>query len=434
MVPTGAQRSTSPDTAAGGSAGGVGASTGRSAAVGAVVAGSTTSTTSLGSSLDAVLFNTDSCLLVTDMSGRVLYSHNASVPFAAASAQKLIVAAAALDLLGADYRFTTTVVAATAPSGGTVDDLWIVGGGDPLLASPEYAAYLASAPALTGYPITPIEPLVDQLLAHGVQVVRNGVHGDDGRYDDVRSLPTWPSTLNEGEFDIGPLGALEVDQGLDHFHPDLPTVDPTGHGAGVLARLLTERGVPATQADDQRAPSGAVVLGTVQSAPLSQIVEAMLRASDNQIAELLVREIDHHAGGKGTTASGLRLVAADAARLGLPVGGVALVDGSGLSRSNRVTCAVLLAALDLGDQARWSAISAGIPVAGVSGTFYNIFVGTPLAGHLAGKGGYITGVASLVGHVDLTYQRRFAFVVNGVPTFAVGLDLVAHVAEAVGTT
>jgi D-alanyl-D-alanine carboxypeptidase/D-alanyl-D-alanine-endopeptidase (penicillin-binding protein 4) len=380
-----------------------------------------------------VLFNTDSCLIVTDDAGRVLYTHNGKVDFVPASAQKLLVAAAALDLLGPAYRFTTRVVSANPPRGGVVDDLWLVGGGDPLLASPEYAAYLAFNPVTTGYPATPISDLVDRLVAAGVRVVRDGVHGDDTRYEQVRYLATWSPTLNQGEFDIGPLGALEVDQGLDRFHPDIPTFDPTGHGAGVLARLLGSRGVAAAQGVDGPAPNGATVLATVESAPLAQIVEAMLRTSDNQIAELLVRELDRHAGGAGTTAGGVRVLTADAGRLGLAVGGLALADGSGLSRTNQVTCDTLLAALVLGDRPRFSAIASGLPVAGVSGTFRDIFVNTPLAGHVAAKGGYIPGVASLVGRVALTYQRRFAFVANGSFSFAVGLDLAGRVVETVGT-
>ncbi len=258
----------------------------------------------LTAALDAVLFNTDSCLVVTDPTGRILYTHNGGTALVPASAQKLIVAAAALDRLGPDYRLTTKVVAAAPPVDGAVGDLWLVGGGDPLLASPEYAAYVSTNPETTGYPVTPIESLVDGVVADGVRVVRNGVHGDDTRFDNVRYLPTWTPTLNQGEFDIGPLSALEVDQGLDRFHPDIPTVDPTAHGAGVLARLLDERDVLATQGVDEPAPAHSVTLASVQSAPLAQIVEAMLRASDNQIAELLVREIDHQAGGAGTTAGG----------------------------------------------------------------------------------------------------------------------------------
>lgn len=390
--------------------------------------------TPLSAALDALLVNTNSCLLVTDASGRPLYAHQVDAPFTPASTQKLLIAVAALDRLGAGYRFTTTVESARPPVGGVVDALWLVGGGDPLLASPDYAAYLASRPVTAGYPTTPIAAVADQLVIRGVRSVTGGIHGDDTRDEPLRYLPTWGPTINHGEFDVGPLSALEVDQGLDHWRPAIPTNDPAGHAAGVLAALLQARRVVAGQAADGVAPAHPVVLATVESAPLSEVIGAMLRASDNQIAELLVRELDRAAGGTGSTAAGVGLVMADVARLGLPRAGLRLVDGSGLSPGDHVTCRTLLAALDLGDQRRFSAITAGLPVAGVDGTLTYLFRDSPLAGHLAAKGGYIDGVAALVGRVDTGRPRRFALVVNGDFSFTTGLQLEEHVAEAIAGT
>ena len=422
-----------------GAAGGPGAassSTTRPSPTGAPAAGASTTAptphTPLQRALDAVLVNTDSCLLVTDAAtGAVVYSHQADVPFTPASSQKLLVALAALDRFGPDHRFATTVVARRTPAGGVVDDLWLVGGGDPLLATPEYAAALQTSPATLGYPTTPVGSLADQLAARGVRVVRNGVHGDGSFYTTPPYLPTWAPSINRGEFDVGPLSALEVDQGLDSWHPAVPAPDPAGHGADVLARLLGQRGVTAPAGPDATAPAGATVLAVVESAPLSQIIGAMLRASDNQIAELLVLALDRQAGGAGSTAGGVRQVAAAAARLGLPVAGLSLVDGSGLSATDHVTCSTLLGALDLGYQPRFSAIGNGLPVAGVSGTLTHLFSGTPLAGRLAAKGGYLSGVTALVGQVSGPHPTRFAFVANGRLPFADGLALSERVAESV---
>jgi serine-type D-Ala-D-Ala carboxypeptidase/endopeptidase (penicillin-binding protein 4) len=401
---------------------------------------SSTSTTALANApltaaLDAVLVNTNSCLDVRDgTNGRVLYRHRGDVPLAPASSQKLLVAAAALDRLGPDYRFTTTVVAAAPPVAGRVDGLWLVGAGDPLLASPEYAAFLQNSAASDGYPTTSMAALADGLVARGVRVVSGGVHGDASRYKTSPYLSTWPAKLNVGEFDIGPLGALEVDQGKDRWAPTVATADPTAHGAGVLARLLGQRGIAAAQAADGPAPPGAVVLAQVQSAPLAQIVSAMLRASDNQIAELLVREIDRRDGGPGTTAGGVTFVMQAASQLGLPARGLSLVDGSGLSSVDRVSCDTLLAALDLGDLPRFSVMATGLAVAGVSGTLINLYRGTPLVGRLAAKGGYIAGVTALVGRWSGLVPLRFSFVANGPFSFAVGLGLQQRVVAVLAGT
>jgi len=388
--------------------------------------------TPLTAALDAELPPAASCLVVTDATtGDVLFARRGDVPLSPASAQKLLTAAAALDLLGPDYHFTTSVVATAPPVAGVVRDLWLVGGGDPLLASPEFAAAMQGGPTTVDYPMTPVSALAAQLVAKGIRSVANGIHGDDSRYETLRALPTWAASINQGELDVGPLAALEVDQGLDHWRPAVPTADPPGHGAAVLARLLAARGVAAAAAADAVAPPGAVVVASVLSAPLQRIVEAMLQASDNQIAELLVREIDRHAGGAGTTSGGVRRVMEDAGRLGLPVDGLTLVDGSGLSRSNRVTCSTLIGALGLGDQPRFAALVGGLPVAGVSGTMATLFRGTPLAGRLAAKGGYITGVTALVGRLAGPRPRRFALVVNGAFSFAQGLALDQQVAETI---
>jgi D-alanyl-D-alanine carboxypeptidase/D-alanyl-D-alanine-endopeptidase (penicillin-binding protein 4) len=337
------------------------------------------------------------------------------------------VAAAALDRLGPSYRFTTTVTATRPPAGGQVDSLWLIGAGDPLLASPAYIAYLHSNPATAGYPATPLASLADQLAAAGVRRVPGGLHGDDSRYEPLRYLPTWSDKINVGEFDIGPLGGLEVDQGLQQTRPDVPTSDPAGLGANLLAQLLTDRGGSVGSTTDQVAPPNTVVLAQVQSAPLAQIVTAMLQASDNQIAELLVREIDRQAGGNGTTAGGVKLVMAEAAQLGLPSAGLAMVDGSGLSPSNRVTCRTLLGALNLGDAARFATLNGGLPVAGVNGTMHNFLRGTPAAGRLAAKGGYITGVTALVGRITVSHPFRFAYIANGPFNYMGGLGLLEKV-------
>src|SRR5438270_647007 len=164
--------------------------------------------------LDAVLGNVRSCLIV-HAAGATAYGRAGDLALAPASTQKLLVAVAALDRLGPDFRFETTAVAPAPPaSDGAVDALWLVGSGDPVLATPEYLGHLASQPRTAGTVGTPLSALVDQLAAAGVKTVRNGVHGDDSRYDGPRWLPGWKPIYRD-EADISPLSALTVDGGLD---------------------------------------------------------------------------------------------------------------------------------------------------------------------------------------------------------------------------
>ncbi|MHB8467133.1 MAG: D-alanyl-D-alanine carboxypeptidase/D-alanyl-D-alanine-endopeptidase [Acidimicrobiales bacterium] len=386
--------------------------------------------------LDRVLADTNSCLVVTDaVTGAVRYDHHPDVALAPASTQKLLVAVAALARLGPDYRFVTTVVARRGPLTGAVDDLWLVGGGDPLLASAAYAAQLHAHPETAGYEVTPLSALADAVATSGVRVVRGSIHGDDGRYERSRYLAVWPADLNQGEFDVGPLSALEVDQGLDRWRPAVPTPDPAAHAVALFAPLLRARGLGVLAGPDSPAPAGGVIVGRIASAPLEAIVAAMLKASDNQIAELLVRELDRQSGGTGTTVGGLRVVAAETARHGVPTRGLNLVDGSGLSALDHATCRTLLATLDLGGEPRFAALSSGLPVAGVDGSLATLFRGTPAAGRLAAgrlaaKGGYITGVTALVGRLAGPHPVRFAFVANGPFNYTDGVAFAGRVVEA----
>jgi len=366
------------------------------------------------SRLDAALGPAAGCVLIDDGTAGV-YRRNATQPFAPASTQKLLVATAALAILGPDYRFTTAVVSSAPPRDGSVGGLWLVGGGDALLASPEFAAHVAQDARADGLPLTPLGSLADSLASAGVRLVAGPVHGDASRYRDVAFLPTWSPTYRV-EQDVGVLSALTLNEGLQQWKPSSKLApDPPAFAASELGRLLVAHGVPVGGPfDDQAAPAGAVVLAQVSSAPLGQIVSAMLRASDNLIAELLVRELDRQAGGAGTTAGGVQVVMRKDAQLGLPLAGVRLVDGSGLAGGDRATCAALLAAMDLGARAGFEAITAGLAVAGVSGTMVHRFAGTLLAGHLAAKTGWIDNVAGMAGRLQLPGRPalRFALLVN----------------------
>ncbi len=369
-------------------------------------------TTTFSSTLDAAVAGTNSCVLVEDGNGQTLYQHRADIPLIPASTQKLLVGEAALVTLGPDYRFTTRVMASSAPVNGKVAALWLVGSGDPLLATPEFIAYNAGRARVAGYPWTPLANLASSVAAAGITQVPGGVRGDDSFEDKLRFLPVWPA-LYQQQQQIGLLSALSVNEGVQFTPPTLTLAqDPPNYAASELARLLQLRQVPVGSQPDQTVPAGAVVLASVQSAPLSQIVEAMIRASDNWIAELLTRAIDKASGGSGTTAGGVAVVLRNAAQFGIPLTGVHMDDGSGLSRTDRATCRELLAALALGNQAPFSPTLTGLAVAGQTGTMAARYRGTPEAGRLRAKTGSLDGVGAMVGLITVTTPLRFAFIEN----------------------
>jgi D-alanyl-D-alanine carboxypeptidase/D-alanyl-D-alanine-endopeptidase (penicillin-binding protein 4) len=372
----------------------------------------------LTAALQQAMAGVNGCLVVEDDADggglKTLFDFNSGSAFVPASSQKVLVAAAVLSRLGPDYRYQTKVVAPAPPQDGVLNDAWLVGGGDPYLVSPEYAAYLVSKPRTVDTPVTPLTALADELVGMGVRSIPSGLRTDESRYPPQRSVPTWkPSYVTEAE--VGSLGALTVNEGLSGWGPNQKVApDPAISAANALGKLLTDRGVslPAPTAGGA-APSDGVVIATVRSAPLGQIVAAMLRASDNYAAEMLVKELDRHFDGPGLTAGGTARVVEELGRLGVPVNGVHLNDGSGLDTGNRATCPALLGALNLSRKPQFSVLDSGLAIAGRTGTLAKRYVGSPAEFVLAAKTGWINGCAAMVGRIARTPTRRFALIFNG---------------------
>jgi D-alanyl-D-alanine carboxypeptidase/D-alanyl-D-alanine-endopeptidase (penicillin-binding protein 4) len=366
---------------------------------------------------------TSSCFVVAE-GHQALASRAPDTALLPASTEKLLTATAALKVLGPDFHYETKAVAAPAPSGGSVPQLWLVGAGDPVLATADYVAYLQSQPTTRDDVVTTrLEALADGIVSQGVRSIPGGVVGDDSRYDQQRYLPTWEPSYRT-EPNIGPLGALTVNGGykVAGGHP-APVDDPALHAAQTLTQLLQARGVQVGPPKaHQAAPPGATAVASVSSPSLHDILVSDLRASNNLADELLVKELGVRAAGQGTTVAGMHEVAAILQGLGIPTSGLNLVDGSGLDRGNRVRCTTLAQVLDLARQPAFRTVLDGLPVAGESGTLAVRLRGTALAGKLRAKTGSLNGVSGLAGLLDAGRPLRFVVLMNGSLTLAQDMD------------
>jgi len=356
----------------------------------------------LDTKLDATLADTklgavpaQSCLVV--QSGTTtIFSHNPTLPLLPASNLKLLTATAALEKLPANDQFVTTVKGDTPPVGGTVTgNLYLIGGGDPLLRTPAYVASLHYPELIYDN----LDTLADQVRAAGVTRITGSVIGDESRYDTERAVPTWPSRyLSSGE--AGPLSALDVNDGFAAFKPALVAApQPAQQAAATFAGLLQARGITiAGPPGAGTAPAGGATITELSSPPLAQVLGEILRQSDNTGAELITKELGRDANpATPTTAAGVAAIEADITADGLPVAGLHMVDGSGLDRSDRVTCQLILAVLQRSGPN--GAIGQGLPVAGKTGTLFQRMNGTPAAGRLRAKTGTLDGVSALSGFV-----------------------------------
>lgn len=358
--------------------------------------------------LNADLAGSNSCLVVENGSGGVVYQRQPNSALIPASTQKLLVAEAALAVLGPSYQFTTKVMAPSAPVKGQVGNLWLVGGGDPVLAAPDFVASLAGQVKYAGYSWTSLSGLAGAVAAAGITSVPGGIHGDASAQNGPNWLPTWPNEYLQSNT-IGLLSALSINEGLDYAGSQSTEAgDPAAYSAATLGALLAQHGVSAAGGADGTAPANAVVVATVVSAPLSNIVEALLRESDNWIAELLTRALDKAKGGSGTTAGGVAIVLQQATAAGIPLAGAVMDDGSGLSRTDRATCTEMMTVLNAAPQT----VLDGLAIAGETGSLATRLNGTSLQGRLHAKSGTLEEVAGLVGYETVRTPLRFAYLDN----------------------
>ncbi|HEX9258283.1 MAG TPA: D-alanyl-D-alanine carboxypeptidase/D-alanyl-D-alanine-endopeptidase [Acidimicrobiales bacterium] len=347
------------------------------------------------------------CLSV--MAGSEVYATSGDVALIPGSNQKLLVAAVALERLGEQARFTTSLVSANQATDGVITgDLFLVGGGDPMLSTQQYLATAARMFRFVPTPATSLEDLVDALAEAGITKITGRIVGDDTRYDSERAVPTW-SPDYRANLEVAPLSALLLDDGIANLTNLRQTNDPATHAANVLTTLLKAKGIAVDgEPTSGKAPDDGLEVASVSSAPLAEILPDLLRDSDNTTAELLLKELAVDAGVvPGTRVAGLAAVREQLEQWGIPLAGLNMVDASGLDRANRVSCRTLAHLL-----ARYPVehdLVQSLAIAGRSGTLTKSFVGNPMENRLFGKTGTLTGVKALSGVVPEDEGPPLAF-------------------------
>ena len=325
--------------------------------------------------------------------GETVFSEHDALPLVPASNEKLAIAYGALVALGPDFRIATDVLGRGVQEG-TVwrGSLLLVGHGDPTLSSAGLAG------------------LARQVRAAGIRKVTRGVFADESFFDARRTGAGWKSWFYINE--CPPLSALTVDRGR---YLGRTSHDPALAAALLFGAALRRSGVAVVGAGRGTQRDSDVPLATVESPPLSRIVAWMGRVSDNFTAELLLKQLGAASGEVGTSAGGAEVVRGALADAGVPLAGVRLADGSGLSSLDRLTAQALSGLL----RAAWADadvrryLLAALPVAGVSGTLSDRMRRPPARGNVHAKTGTTSLSSALSGYV----KRRYVFSVlqNGSP-------------------
>ena len=326
--------------------------------------------------------------------GTVFFQQNGNRPLAPASNEKLPLTYAALVRLGTAFRIETDVLGQGEQDGTQwTGTLVLKGNGDPTLSRADLRALAAQVKSL------------------GIRSVTGGVTGDETAYDTRRIVAGWKPSFFIDE--SPPLSALVVDRARVG---SVVTRTPALAAATAFRDALRKAGI-AVDGPVRTAPADewSEVLASVSSPTLATMVRFMDRGSDNFTAEMLLKQLGLAALDRGTSAAGATVVMQTLAEAGVPMAGVRIVDGSGLSRLDRLTTNALGSLLKIAwaDPTVRPALLAALPVAGVNGTLQHRLSKPPARGRVLAKTGTTASASSLSGYI--TNRYAFAVIQNGHP-------------------
>ncbi len=405
--------------------------------------------------------------VVAAASGRVIYSRRPMGRFIAASNEKLVTAAAALEALGPDYQFRTRLYAAGPIQAGVLrGDLLVQGGADPTIGG-RYDDEQAEAV---------FARWAEALKTGGVRSIKGDVVADDRFLDRRWYHPRW-SKNQAWKWYFPPTSALSVNDNcvvitvkpgpapgeparLSLSPPVAPvelanlcttsaskhsiwfsrkageqkvrigghvirssagwshraTVpNPPLYAAALLKSTLEQNDISVggrprlVRGKDQPAPTSSPPL-CVRRARLLPVLRRMVRRSHNHYAEQVIKTIGAEAVEEGSWEAGLRRAGQMLQRMGFRPSEFQLDDGSGLSRRNQLSPALLTALLvrmRRSDHAERFGSLLGVP--GEPGTLHDRLTDLPYRESVRAKTGYLNGVGALSGYATARSGIEVAF-------------------------
>jgi len=403
---------------------------------------------------------------VTDVStGKVIAERNPTRAVIPASNLKLVTTAAALDLLGSDFEFVTTV-AARGPvdvNGTLRGDLKVTGRGDPTIGARFH----------DGNAIAVFEEWAAALKDSGIRTIDGSLVFEYGYFDTEFVHPTWPANQLTSWYEA-PVAALSLEEGCVSV-----TVDPGKPGGPATVRLdpassyfkientsqtRPGRGAVVTRKDDENT---IVVTGNVRATanelqvyvtvvdpimyfatvmretfesrgievrggirltakddrgdwrtiteyktPLPVVMFVINKRSQNHYAEMLIKTIGREIRGEGSWAAGSAVVEEWLQkRVKLNLLSFDIVDGSGMSRSNRMSAEGFTRLLEYVWRRPYARdFLSSMPYSGEpEGRFRSRLHMEPYARQIYAKTGYLSRVIGLSGYVRAQSGKVYAF-------------------------
>jgi D-alanyl-D-alanine carboxypeptidase/D-alanyl-D-alanine-endopeptidase (penicillin-binding protein 4) len=340
--------------------------------------------------------------IVLDLqTGETLFAQNSRLALRPASNEKLATTFATLTALGPSFRIETDVLGDGQLSGTTwLGDLVLKGYGDPALSAAQ------------------LNKLAREVVADGIEHVSGRILGDESWFDTRRTGLGWKPDFYLHESPA--LSALIVNRGWTGSYE---TARPALMAAELFRSDLRHAGVTIAGGSGLGVASAqAIPLADVESAPLSALVRHMDVYSDNFYAEMLLKEIGAVQGSGGSAAQGVTVERGLLTAAGVPLSGVRMVDGSGLSLLDRWTPLGLSTLLRTmwDDPTLRPYVLAALPIAGETGTLEHRMRSGPAHGLVRAKTGTTDNSSALSGFVGDRYA--FSIVENGFPLRALSAE------------
>ena len=348
---------------------------------------------------DPLLERTQLGLMVYDLSAdSALYRYGSRQTLRPASTMKLLTGITALDVLGSRYDYRTYLYyTGTIANGVLTGDVWLVGGMDPLFDD------------------TDMHIMAETLHRVGVDSISGRIVRDVSFKEEPLLGEGW--CWDDDNPQLTPLLVSRKDEFADRFKDELVKC-----GVAVNAPITTDR-LPKD-----------VLLICSRSHRLTEVLEPMMKESDNLYAESMFFQIAASMGKRPATAAHARqVIKTTVAKSGVSGVPYRIADGSGLSLYNYVTPELMVSMLRYAYLKRdiMSVLYPSLPVAGVDGTLKKRMKGGPAQGNVHAKTGTLSGISSLAGYCRAANQHLLAFCIinQGIMKNAEGRDFQDKVCE-----
>ena len=376
-------------------------------------------------------------LIVNPRTGDTLYSKNAGKLFMPASNMKIITSAVALTLLGPEYRYRTTFLTDGPVRDSLLDgNLLVIGRGDPTVSD-----------RMRGTATIVMDALADSLRAHRIRQISgslarvgnafpDSIYGSGWEWDDLGEY--YGAGVDELIFNEG-MAPTKLRPPPDTARDSLysgPAKNPAKAYLDAFHDALVRKSIRmdgVVRDSILPTPFKMDTLFVLISPALREILPALMKQSQNQIAEILLRTIGLERGGLGTADSARKIVGQQLLTWGVQPDGFVIRDGSGLSDQDLLTPETIVRVLDrIQRDTAFAAYYNAMPIAGVDGTIDTRMKGTPAEGNVHAKTGTLAKARSLSGYVTTADGERLIFSILANNTTTPG-SAVTHVADEIAT-